>query len=563
MEKIKIHCLTNPVTMQDVANILLAAGGSPIMGQDPEEAEEIARLCQAVLLNTGVPDERKFQACILAGKTANMLGHPVVLVDPVGAGASVFQGKGTSQTFSGSPSGCDPLQCEKKRRTLHRWKTESTGFTEFQGKMRTDQPGFHPEVWTAAFLRMKKCEIQLALALSSAYGCTALVEWKNGRGFRRCPYSGAYRRQWEGLETSAGTGCMLSALCALFRVKEKSFFEGTAKAAELWKKSRGSGRKRNSQAWQRHWHLPCLPALLIFWKPSVGKRRKADEDGSKTAPHLCGDRQKLVDSLGKTFRAGWQWKLLLKAGVTCVQLRDKTADDGLKVYVTANILAHNQDLDRARAYLGMKKIGPDALIISTRACTPLPEKNGRRWKATFQPRQTTPTIPPTVSGTNREPKEWYPPESCPWRRSAKSGKIFPKRWKSKPLCMEPCAFLIPEDAFSAIISPDGMPNRGNAPIPAAGNMQSWKNRPGEYLPVYENERGTFIFNSKDLCMIEHIPELMDTGIDSFKIEGRMKTARYVATVARTYRKAIDDYLKDPALYQKNMPWYQEQISNCT
>ena len=65
--------------------------------------------------------------------------------------------------------------------------------------------------------------------------------------------------------------------------------------------------------------------------------------------------------------------------------------------------------------------------------------------------------------------------------------------------------------------------------------------------------GTFIFNSKDLCMIEHIPELMETGIDSYKIEGRMKTALYVATVARTYRKAIDDYLKDPALYQKNMP----------
>ena len=60
-------------------------------------------------------------------------------------------------------------------------------------------------------------------------------------------------------------------------------------------------------------------------------------------------------------------------------------------------------------------------------------------------------------------------------------------------------------------------------------------RPGEYFPVYENERGTFLFNSKDLCMIEHIPELLSAGIDSFKIEGRMKTALYVATVARTYR----------------------------
>ena len=90
-----------------------------------------------------------------------------------------------------------------------------------------------------------------------------------------------------------------------------------------------------------------------------------------------------------------------------------------------------------------------------------------------------------------------------------------------------------------------------------------ESRPGEYMPVYENERGTYIFNSKDLCMIEHIPELIEAGIDSFKIEGRMKTALYVATVARTYRKAIDDYQKDPELYKKNMPWYLDQISNCT
>lgn len=88
-------------------------------------------------------------------------------------------------------------------------------------------------------------------------------------------------------------------------------------------------------------------------------------------------------------------------------------------------------------------------------------------------------------------------------------------------------------------------------------------RPGEYLPVFENERGTFIFNSKDLCMIEHIPEMVDAGIDSYKIEGRMKTALYVATVARTYRKAIDDFFDSKEKYQENMPWYLDQISNCT
>ncbi|MBR3635825.1 MAG: U32 family peptidase C-terminal domain-containing protein, partial [Lachnospiraceae bacterium] len=88
-------------------------------------------------------------------------------------------------------------------------------------------------------------------------------------------------------------------------------------------------------------------------------------------------------------------------------------------------------------------------------------------------------------------------------------------------------------------------------------------RPGEYYPVYENERGTYIFNSKDLCMIEYVPELIEAGIDSFKIEGRMKTALYVATVARTYRKAIDDLKNGEDVYRANMDWYKEEISKCT
>ncbi|MDE6127990.1 MAG: U32 family peptidase C-terminal domain-containing protein, partial [Lachnospiraceae bacterium] len=88
-------------------------------------------------------------------------------------------------------------------------------------------------------------------------------------------------------------------------------------------------------------------------------------------------------------------------------------------------------------------------------------------------------------------------------------------------------------------------------------------RPGEYLPVYENERGTYIFNSKDLCMIAHIPEMVEAGIDSFKIEGRMKTALYVAAVARTYRRAIDDYFESEQKYRSNMDWYRAEIAKCT
>lgn len=88
-------------------------------------------------------------------------------------------------------------------------------------------------------------------------------------------------------------------------------------------------------------------------------------------------------------------------------------------------------------------------------------------------------------------------------------------------------------------------------------------RPGEYMPVEENERGTFIFNSKDLCMIDHIPQMVKAGINSFKVEGRMKTALYVATVARAYRMAIDDYFESEERYESNKAHYFEEITKCT
>ena len=88
-------------------------------------------------------------------------------------------------------------------------------------------------------------------------------------------------------------------------------------------------------------------------------------------------------------------------------------------------------------------------------------------------------------------------------------------------------------------------------------------RPGEVFTLTQEEKGAYFFNSNDLRMIDAIPQMMDAGITSLKIEGRMKTALYVATVARTYRKAIDDYLRDPALYREHLPWYREQITGCT
>jgi putative protease len=82
-------------------------------------------------------------------------------------------------------------------------------------------------------------------------------------------------------------------------------------------------------------------------------------------------------------------------------------------------------------------------------------------------------------------------------------------------------------------------------------------RPGQYIPVEEDNRGTHIFNSRDLCMIGHIPELVESGIKSLKIEGRMKSSYYVASVVRAYRLALDSYLENPEGYEFKQEWLDE------
>ncbi len=238
---------------------------------------------------------------------------------------------------------------------------------------------------------------------------------------------------------------------------------------------------------------------------------------------------------------------------------------GVKVYVTVNILAHNDDLPGVRDYLKeLKRLGPDALIIAD--------------PAIFQmAKEICPQIERHIStqanNTNYGTYRFW------WEQGAK--RVVSARELSLKEIKE-IRQKIPEEmeieSFihgAMCISYSGRCLLSNfftgrdANQGACTHPCRWKysvveeTRPGEYMPVYENERGTYIFNSKDLCMIGHIPEMLDAGIDSFKIEGRMKTALYVATVARTYRRAIDDCLKDPKLYEEHMPWYLDQISNCT
>lgn len=237
----------------------------------------------------------------------------------------------------------------------------------------------------------------------------------------------------------------------------------------------------------------------------------------------------------------------------------------VKVYVTANILAHNQDIADAMEYFSeLKRIKPDALIISDPGLFLVAKK-------------VCPEIEIHISTQANNVnymtfRFWY-------QQGAKrvvTGRELSLKEIAKIRSEIPCEMEIETFVHGAMcISYSGRCLLSNyftgrdANQGACTHPCRWKyavveeKRPGEYLPVYENERGTFLFNSKDLCMIEHLPDLIEAGVDSLKIEGRMKTALYVATVARTYRKALDSYKKSPKLYKEQMPWYLDQISNCT
>ena len=240
-------------------------------------------------------------------------------------------------------------------------------------------------------------------------------------------------------------------------------------------------------------------------------------------------------------------------------------EHNVRVYVTANILAHNGDLPGVEEYFKeLREIGPDALIISDpgvfmiakRVCPEIEihistqANNTNYGTYRFWHELGAKRVVSARELSMKEIKEI---------RSNIPDDLEIETFVHGAMCISYSGRCLLSNYFTGRDA-----NQGACTPPCRWKYAVMEeSRPGEYLPVYENERGTYIFNSKDLCMIGHIPDLIDAGIDSFKIEGRMKTALYVATVARTYRKAIDDYLKDPVLYEKNMPWYLDQISNCT
>lgn len=236
-----------------------------------------------------------------------------------------------------------------------------------------------------------------------------------------------------------------------------------------------------------------------------------------------------------------------------------------KVYVTANIFAHNYDIDGMKIYFEqLKDTGVDAVLVSDPGIFTLAK-------------ETMPDMELHIStqanNTNYLTYNFWYKLGAKRVVTARELSLVEIRqirdhipddmeiesFMHGAMCISYSGRCLLSSYFTGRDA-----NRGACTHPCR-----WKyhiveeTRPGEYMPVNEDDRGTYIFNSKDLCMVEHIPEMIDAGIDSFKIEGRMKTALYVATVARTYRKAIDDYMESPELYRSNMEYYKSEIAKCT
>ena len=238
---------------------------------------------------------------------------------------------------------------------------------------------------------------------------------------------------------------------------------------------------------------------------------------------------------------------------------------GVKVYVTANILAHNADLEGAERYFGqLAQMKPDAILVADPGMFTLARK-------------ACPEIPIHIStqanNTNYETFNfWFGlgAERVVCARELSLTEIrqirdhIPEEKEIEAfvhgaMCISYSGRCLLSNYFTGRDA-----NHGACTHPCRWKYAVMEeSRPGVYLPVEENERGTFVFNSRDLCMIEHIPDLLKAGVDSLKIEGRMKTALYVASVARAYRQALDDYFESEELYESRIPEYQDAIRKCT
>lgn len=248
----------------------------------------------------------------------------------------------------------------------------------------------------------------------------------------------------------------------------------------------------------------------------------------------------------------------MKEGVEFAHAND------VKVYVTCNIFAHNEDFEEMADYFKeLEELKVDAILVADPGVFALARKtvpnmpihistqanNTNYMSALFWKNLGATRIVMARELSLKEIKELHD----------KIGDTEIEAFVHGAMCISYSGRCLLSNYLSGRDA-----NKGACSHPCRWQYYvTEKTRPNEYMPIVEDERGTYIFNSKDLNMIQHIPELVDAGIFSLKIEGRIKTCFYVGTVIKAYREAIDDYLKDPALYESKKNYYMQEVSKAS
>ena len=228
-----------------------------------------------------------------------------------------------------------------------------------------------------------------------------------------------------------------------------------------------------------------------------------------------------------------------------------------KVYVTVNIFPHNSDIEMLPEYLAfLNTTGADALLVADIGLFMLAKKYA-------------PDIELHIS-TQANNTNWATVDA--WHNMGASRVVLARELSKDEISVirQKCSVELEMFVHGAMcISYSGRcllsnymtgrdSNRGSCAQPCR-----WKyslveeKRPGQYFPIEEDERGTFIFNSKDMCLLPYLPDVIESGVDSLKIEGRMKSVHYAASVVKAYRMAIDSYFENPEAFAVKDEWLEE------
>ncbi|GAW27806.1 U32 family peptidase [Carboxydocella sp. ULO1] len=276
------------------------------------------------------------------------------------------------------------------------------------------------------------------------------------------------------------------------------------------------------------------------------EKLKTAIDFGADAVYLAGQR------FGLRARAGNFSRFQLEEGLNYARQR------GRKVYVTVNIFAHNRDLEDLPAYLEeLQELAVDGLIIADPGVFSL----ARRY---------APRLPLHISTqaniTNKEAARFWADQGA--ERLVLARELTEQEiGEIRRYCPETELEVFVHGAMCISYSGRCLlssymtgrdANQGDCAQACRWSYALVEEiRPGEYYPILEDERGTYIFNSADLCLLEYLPRLMAAGVNSLKIEGRMKSVHYVGTVVKVYRQAIDAWLADPEGWQCREEWLEE------